>query len=108
MVGHELAQHHHHDDARRHVVEDGREEECHERDAPEQGAFARGAQPGAHEFEASVLVDDFDNGHRSEQEDDDLARVAKMFEQDVLADELLGLGQEAAVGAKSMPWNCVT
>ena len=46
----------------------------------------------------TVLVDDFDDGHRSEQEDDDLARVAEVFEQNVFADELLGLCQEAAVG----------
>ena len=78
MVGHELAQNHDHDNGRGHVVQDGRQEEGQDGDAPQQGPLAAGRQHVAHEVEAAVLVDGFDDGHGAHQEEEGGGRAAQV------------------------------
>lgn len=78
VVGHQLAQYHDHDDGRGHVVEDGGQEEGEDGDAPEQGALAARGQQVAHEVEAAVLVDGFDDGHGAHQEEERGGRAAQV------------------------------
>ena len=46
-------------------VSDSRQDESHERDAPQQRAFALRLQGVAYEVETTVLVHQFDDGHRT-------------------------------------------
>ena len=65
----QFAEYHHHDDTGGEVVENGRQHECHEHDAPQECFLALGLQRVTHKVETSVLVDDFNNGHGTHQEE---------------------------------------
>ena len=78
-VVHQLAEHHDHHDARGEVVEDGREDECHEGDAPQELALVRGGHHVAHKVETAVLVNNLHDGHGTHQEEERLARLAKVL-----------------------------
>ena len=82
LLVYQFAQHHNHDDAGGQIVKDGREEESHECNAPEQFTLAGGLECIAHEVEAAVGVDNLDNGHGTHQEEEDFAGVAHVFEQE--------------------------
>ena len=78
MVVYQLAQNHHHDNGRRHIIQDGREEESQNRDAPQQGAFAFGLQQIAHEVETTVLVHRLYNNHRAHQKEQGSGSTAQV------------------------------
>lgn len=77
-VVNQLAQDHHHHNGRSHVVEDGRKDERHRRDAPQQSALALCLEHVAHEVEAAVLVHGFYNGHRPHQKEQRCGRASQM------------------------------
>ena len=70
LVADELSQNHDHHDGCGEIVEDGREDERHEGDAPQQFLLAARLQRVAHEVESAVLVDEFHNRHRSHEEEE--------------------------------------
>jgi len=88
---HQLAQNHHHHDARGEIVENGREEECHEGYAPQQRTLGTGFHHRAHPVEPAILVDDLDDGHGSHEEEQRGRRAAEMVLDDGthLIDQLL-------------------
>ena len=77
----EFAEHHDHHDRGSEVVEDGREDECHECDAPQQLALAGGGESVLNEIESAVGIDDLDDGHGAHEEEQNLAGLAQMMQQ---------------------------
>ncbi len=69
LVADELPENHNHHNRRGQIVEDGRQDERHEGDAPEQFFLARGLQHVAHKIKAAVLINEFHDGHRAHQEE---------------------------------------
>ncbi len=79
MVGDELAQNHDHHDTGGQVVEDGGEEEGEEGDTPEERTLGMGLHHLANPVEATILVNDFHDGHRSHQEEERGGGIAQML-----------------------------
>ena len=79
LVGHEFSQHHNHHNTRGEVVEDGRKEECHKGNTPQQSTFALCFQGIAHKVEAAIGVYNLNNGHRTHEEEERFGRFAQMF-----------------------------
>ena len=70
MVADQLAQNHDHHDAGGKVVEDGREEECHKGNAPQQDTLGVGVHHLSDEIKASILIHKFYYSHRTHQEEE--------------------------------------
>ena len=71
-------QQHDHDDRCGHVVQHGRHEEGDQRQQPQQPAFVAGPDARGDDVEASVGVDQVDDGHGADQVDQYLARAAQL------------------------------
>ena len=89
---HKFAQHHDHHDRGGEIVEDGREEECHEGHAPHQFPLGARLQGVAHKVETAVGIHDFHDGHGSHKEEERSGSIAEMVLDDLadMADESVG------------------
>lgn len=76
VLFHQFAQDHDHYDARGEVVEDSREEERQEGDAPQQCAFAFALHHATHPVKPTVLIHDFHDGQYSYEEEQCCGGVA--------------------------------
>ena len=70
-----------HHDARCKVVEDGRKNESHKGDAPQQSAFAMRLYGITHKVEPAIGVNNLYDGHRTHEEEQRFGRFAQMFSQ---------------------------
>ena len=78
MIADEFAEYHYHHNARGEVVENGRQNERHKGDAPQQRTLRPGLHNILHPVETTVLVDNLHDSHGSHQEEERRGRVAQM------------------------------
>ena len=77
-VAYQTSQHHHHDDRCRHVIQHGRHEEGNEGQKPHQTPLLTCGNVVGDDGEASMHVDQIDDGHGADKEYERLARIAQI------------------------------
>lgn len=95
-VGDDAPQQHHHDDGGGHVVEHRRHEEGDDGQQPEQLVLVVGGDVVGDDAEASVGVDEVDDGHGTDEVNQNFARVAQMVNQ--LVGDVRVVAEEAEDG----------
>ena len=78
LVADKFSKDHNHHDRRGQVVENGRKNKRHESNTPQQSPLRFGLERVAHEIETTILVDEFNNGHSTHQEEKSGSSAAEM------------------------------
>ena len=81
LVSDKFTQNHNHHNRSRQVIEDSRQDECHEGNTPKQGPFRLRLKGVTHKIETTILIHQFNNGHGTHQEEEGRGgRTEMMFD----------------------------